>query len=413
MPAQQTLVVAFAIASCCASIACAEPLLLVGKSQDEASFVGTGETGTLKFQIGDQDQRVAHEQLVRWSSFQANTRKGELVLRDGSRIVLADAWSGEPGWQLTKTEVTASTQLFGTVVFPRSEVRAILAQAPQGLLARTKFLDQLLTSSETRDTVRLINGDLWQGEHVTMIESGQSTQIVQLSLTESEKPLELPMKQIAAIVMKTTETSLADKSQLVVGTRDGSLLNVISLHADENQLKLQLECDLVLSGTDRRDVNYLRSKNDRIDYLSDRDSVDFRHIPYLEIPWQYQRDRNVLGGPLQVGRRAYAKGLGVHTASRLAYGLPPNSAPRRFRRFVASVAVDDAAGQGGSVIFKVYLKHGDQWHQAFASTIVRGGDAPLPIEVELKDATQLALLADFADRGDELDYANWLDARLE
>ncbi len=407
------LSLAYAIAACCASIAYAEPLLLVGQSVREAVLAGTGESGTLKFHIGDQDQSVTYEQLIRWSNVRANARKSELVLRDGSRIVLADAWSGEPSWKLANAEVITSTQLFGKVVFPRSEVRAILTQAPKGLVARTKFLDQQLTSSDTRDAVRLLNGDFWQGEQLTIVEREPGTQLVQLSLAESANPLDLPMKQIAAIVMKANSKSLADKSRLTVGTRDGSLLNVVSLQADENQLKLQLACGVILSGMDRRDVNYLRSSTDRLDYLSDRDSVDYRHVPYLRVPWQFQCDRNVLGGPLQVAGRTYAKGLGVHTASRLTYDLPSNASSRKFRRFVASVAVDDVARDGGSVIFRVYLKHGDQWKSAFTSPIVRGGDAPLPVEVELQDASQLALLADFADRGDELDYANWLDARLE
>jgi hypothetical protein len=44
--------------------------------------------------------------------------------------------------------------------------------------------------------------------------------------------------------------------------------------------------------------------------------------------------------------------------------------------------------------------------------VVRGGDAPTHISVELGDATAIALLVDFADRGDERDLANWLNPRL-
>jgi hypothetical protein len=47
------------------------------------------------------------------------------------------------------------------------------------------------------------------------------------------------------------------------------------------------------------------------------------------------------------------------------------------------------------------------------SEVIRGGDAPVPISVPLGDAKGLALVVDYADRGDELDHADWLDARLE
>jgi hypothetical protein len=73
-------------------------------------------------------------------------------------------------------------------------------------------------------------------------------------------------------------------------------------------------------------------------------------------------------------------------------------------------ALDDGAGQRGSVVFRVFVDA----EQKYASPILRGGDAPLPIAVAIPStAKSLSLIVDFAERGDELDYANWLYARLE
>ena len=47
-----------------------------------------------------------------------------------------------------------------------------------------------------------------------------------------------------------------------------------------------------------------------------------------------------------------------------------------------------------------------------ASEVVRGGQPPVPISVDLDGVKRISLLVDFADRGDELDHADWLDARL-
>ena len=375
--------------------------------------MGVDETGALKFRVESQDLLLAGEQLIRWSTYRPNTRKAEVVLNDGTRVVLAESWTGELSWQFVGNTVIASTELFGKVSFARSDVRAILVNAPKGLLPRTRFMDRSNQRARRSDMLYLTNGDRWEGEAVSVVQGEKDAQLVRLFRSGNDVPLEFPMQQIAAIVMKTPEKLSVAKSRSVVGTRDGSSLEVESFTADDQHLQLRLACGVVLAGTDRRDVNYLLSRSAKTDYLSNRDAIDYRNVPYLTIPWQFQRDRNVLGEPLRSQGRVVAKGLGVHTASRLAFDLTAAEAEKKFERFVASIAVDDAAGRRGSVIFRVYLRRSNQWRLAYESPIVRGGDAPLPVMVELGEATQLALLTDYADRGDELDYANWLDARLE
>ena len=114
-----------------------------------------------------------------------------------------------------------------------------------------------------------------------------------------------------------------------------------------------------------------------------------------------------------MGGRTYAKGIGVVTATRLTYRVPPQR-----QHFAAEVAVDDGAvdkgaSGWGSVVFRVYLLRDNDWQQVFASPVVRGWDRPLAVSVKLSGAKEIALITDYADRGDELDYADWLDARFE
>lgn len=391
----------------------AESLLGIGQPVSDAAFLGADETGALKFHVESQDLLLTGEQLIRWSTYRPNTRKAELVLHDGTRLVLADSWTGELSWQFVGSTVTGSTELFGKVSFPRSDVRAVLINAPKGLLPRTRFMDRSIKGSRRSDTLYLTNGDRWDGEAVSVVQGEKGRQVVQLFRSATEEPLEFPMQEIAAIVLKSPEISPVSRSRFVLGTRDGSSLEVEAFTADANDLQLRLACGVVLAGTDRRDVNYLFSRAAKTDYLSNRDAIDYRNVPYLTIPWQFQRDRNVLGEPLRSQGRVVAKGLGVHTASRLSFDLTAAETEKKFERFVASIAVDDAAGRRGSVIFRVYLRSDDKWQLAFESPVVRGGESALPVEVALGEATHLALLTDYADRGDELDYANWLEARLE
>ncbi len=60
------------------------------------------------------------------------------------------------------------------------------------------------------------------------------------------------------------------------------------------------------------------------------------------------------------------------------------------------------------MIFRVLV----DGQERFTSPIVRGGDAPLPVSVDVRGAKKLELLVDYADRADVLDHADWLDARL-
>jgi hypothetical protein len=48
----------------------------------------------------------------------------------------------------------------------------------------------------------------------------------------------------------------------------------------------------------------------------------------------------------------------------------------------------------------------------YESPIVRGSNQPIPISVDVAGVQRMALIVDFAERGDALDYANWLNARL-
>ena len=50
--------------------------------------------------------------------------------------------------------------------------------------------------------------------------------------------------------------------------------------------------------------------------------------------------------------------------------------------------------------------------ERFASPILRGGDPPVPVSVDVRGGKKLELVVDYADRADVLDHADWLDARL-
>ena len=98
----------------------------------------------------------------------------------------------------------------------------------------------------------------------------------------------------------------------------------------------------------------------------------------------------------------------MHSTSRLAFDLPEG-----FDEFQAELSIDRSAGNEGSVVFRLFTSsEGAKWIAAYKSEVVRGGDAPTPVRVDIRGAKRLALVVDFAERGDTLDRANWIGARL-
>ena len=77
---------------------------------------------------------------------------------------------------------------------------------------------------------------------------------------------------------------------------------------------------------------------------------------------------------------------------------------RQYRQFRATVRVDDAAQGIGSVVFQILVDGTLAWQ----SEIITGKSAPVAVPpVDLSAANELALLVQFAERGNVLDYANW------
>jgi hypothetical protein len=151
-------------------------------------------------------------------------------------------------------------------------------------------------------------------------------------------------------------------------------------------------------------VRLMRFLGGRIEYLSDLEAAEFQFTPFLKARWPLRRDRNVLGGPLRLRGREYAKGLGVHSRSEISYDLKG-----KFRQFRATVGVDDTARGRGSVVFAVEV----DGERVYSSKPVTGKTAPLPIPpIDVTGRKRLTLIVDFGHLGDIRDHADWCDAVL-
>ncbi|WP_370962954.1 beta-galactosidase [Amycolatopsis sp. cg9] len=104
------------------------------------------------------------------------------------------------------------------------------------------------------------------------------------------------------------------------------------------------------------------------------------------------------GKPMTIGGVAYAKGLGVHAASDVQLYLAGACT-----RLTASAGVDGETGTAGSVAFSVSVDGTTR----VTTPVVRGGQAAVPVDVDVTGAQVLDLLVSDGGDGNGNDHADW------
>ena len=110
------------------------------------------------------------------------------------------------------------------------------------------------------------------------------------------------------------------------------------------------------------------------------------------------------GNPLRMAGKRYHRGLGTHSNARLCYHLGAG-----FDTFTGEVGIDDETEGKGSCIFKI-IADGET---LFTSRLLRGGEAPQPFSVSVRNRMTLELIVtDGGDRPDN-DHADWGNPYLQ
>lgn len=345
-------------------------------------------------------RRLATCEVVRWGTRREPAKVGQVLLADGS-IIVGHVTA------VSRESLALTTESWGDLVVPRQVVAGVVWSLPARLVERWKLRDSLLGETK-RDSLQLSNGDILTGRLVSADLS--TTQDLLYALAASE--IRVPADSVAAW---QTPVGLDDGApvRLILGMSDGSRLAVDEVVMSET-MKVKLACGVSLILVSHihpvadEVVCFLQPVCDDIRFMSDLAPIGHRHIPYLTTKWGWGNDRNVLGGPIAIDRGILDRGLGMHSTARLAFDLPAG-----FDEFQSELAVDRSAGLQGSVVYRVFTASSDSdWKEVFRSPVIRGGEKPVPVRIDLQGARRIACVVDFADAADVMDRANWLDARL-
>ncbi len=263
---------------------------------------------------------------------------------------------------------------------------------------------RLLAEKRPRDVVLLANGDRVEG-------TLNALDARKLEMEAEGKKTTLEPRQVAALALSTelaeTLKPKGGYAQVTLYGKDGGPGTRVSLSA--------AACDgTTLTGTtlfgaalrvplDR--VAALDLYQGRAVYLSDLKPASYEHVPYLNETWPLGVDATAGGRDLRLGGSTYAKGLGMHSRSRVTYRLDGG-----YKRFEATAGLDARTGREGTARIRV-LADGKPLTLPGDGEVV-GGTGPLAVGVDVGGVKELTLEVDYLRRGPVQGNVNWVDARL-
>jgi NPCBM/NEW2 domain len=373
------------------------PLITTDSRLKGGTLIGADADWNWTFKSADGSQTtVPARKVVRYGSFAVTKGGHRLRLRSGGEIL---------GYAIAIDDrnVAIESDLFDDALeLPRGSVAAVIFDMPTDETTKRTLEKRVDAAASDGDTLLFVNGDQLVGHIVGLSKD-------KLTFKTVESDVLVDRSRTAAIVFARGPTS--EKSQQAlktwVGLRDGSRVLADTLVVTDGLATIALPAEGRIVVKPDAVIALQPIGGDTV-YLSDLKDAGYRHIPFLSLPWVYRLDSNVVGGPLIVDKRLHLKGLGMHSAARITYNLDGE-----YRAFQSELAIDDSTGGRGSVNCRVFTDGGNgKWQLKFESPVIRGGNKPLSVDVELAGAKRISLLVDFADRGDELDHLDWLDARL-
>ena len=358
-----------------------------------ASLLGAQE-GRLQLLRGAEKMTFELDQLVRMGDF-VEPKRGPIWLFGDGGLLVAELT------ELDKETLRGESELFGKLSLNVSSLAGIVVRPPGDRVQRDALIASLLAPQRESDRILLDNGDELTG----IIEAINERSI---AVVNAGSRIEVEFARVAAISFSGEQRTISKPASryLMLGFIDGSRLTTESFSADLKEL--EFTSSGVSFKSRASSLAALQCFGQPLTFLSDLEELSFKHVPYLQLAWPLKKDANVLGRPLRVASKRYLKGLGMHTASRVTYQLTEPC-----REFQAELAIDDSADGRGSAVCSIFVDDGSgKWQPKYTSPIIRGGTAPLPVRLDLTGVKAISLLTDFADRGDELDHVDWLNARL-
>ncbi|MHC5067863.1 MAG: NPCBM/NEW2 domain-containing protein [Planctomycetota bacterium] len=153
----------------------------------------------------------------------------------------------------------------------------------------------------------------------------------------------------------------------------------------------------------RQPAGVLRVHGGRRVWLSDLTPQAVAEEGAFGAHWPWRRDANLDGGLISVANQRYRRGVVLHSQAEITWPLAGG-----YERFHAVVAIDDVVGLEGDCAVTISADGVLLWQQES----VRGGAAPVVVDVALSAAQALTVRVDYGARYDIGDHLALADAWL-
>jgi hypothetical protein len=318
----------------------------------------------------------------------------EILLTTGDLLVGKVGAKSDDGIKLISPVFSDPLVKFG-------QIRAVIFPANRAFLPL-----RLPEKAETADIVLTQAGDRAEGTVLSVSNGG-----VVYKSKRLDTEVTVALEKAAGVWMIETDAPPKEPPGLhaTVLTSDGS-----SVRGEVQGLKEGLLTMKDLYGAVHKIPANLLSgiymKNGRVVYLSDikptlvDEDANFIRGPKRlssDLDFPYQRDRSARGGKIIVGGVEHRKGVGVRARSLLGYSLEG-----AFKRFQSTLGLDAASMGLAAVKIEIEVDG-----KKVKEVLLKGNDAPQPVDIDVAGAKDLRLLVNWAGYG-QSDFVDWGSARL-
>lgn len=357
---------------------------------------------------GDKPRELPASEVWRFGADPASLRGAYLLLRDGSRFAAPLLRANAEAFDIPADDFQPG---FGDGLrFPRAQVQAVLWKPPHGSAALAALLD--VQKHVVSDALRLDNGDLVSGELRGIIETAEGEEELLFAVRQRESRIPVD-RAVSLQLAHKEENAVEEAAAWTLAFADGSRVRAKELTATPEEVRWTSSAGQTHSFEASRfwkNLLLVEPPRKNVIFLSDQTPQGYRHLPLFGDPAPWGRDRSATGAPLRHRSAWFAKGIGMWSNSRLTFAIPEGAV-----RFQSQLCIDDAAGDGGSVRFRILSlprnTDGGALKDLYRSEVIRGGDSAITVDLPVEGQSLVILLVESADQEDVLDLANWLDAR--
>ncbi|MEQ8635105.1 NPCBM/NEW2 domain-containing protein [Gimesia maris] len=303
---------------------------------------------------------------------------GDLVRSEEEYLLIKmNTLPGQPEWRV-----------------PLETVTAAFFDWPASRFTRTELLTKIDLQKQNDDLFFLKNGDHLQGEFISFNEKT-------FRFDSSAGETSVPRGGIQCFCFNPELVNFPQPDQLryVLTLTNGTRVTISELAVSQEHVAAKtlfgasLTCPISM-------VETITPRGGRVIPLSDVKPASYQFTPYLSRKWNWQRNRNVLRGPLVTEGTEYFSGLGMHSASELRYQLDG-----KYSGFQTLVGLDEATTGRGDVDVLILVDQRIVFQKSLSEEQRRMVEVP---RIDMTGAQELILKVEFGKNADMDDHVNWL-----